>query len=100
MQARVFCAPLDIYGPPGTKNLMDNILEAYAADIHERIHGPEGANDTGWQVNVHEFSKSGLISVDENVSVEVFSHLHGTLPSFGFRFTTPEKVVVWDGDVF
>jgi len=41
--------PLVIYGPTGTKNLAEKILDEYAPDITERIHGPEHANNTGRQ---------------------------------------------------
>ena len=90
--------PMEIYGPVGTKNLVENILEAYQGDIAERIEGPEGANDTGWLVNVHEVTEDGLIFQDNTISVEAYAHKHGTMPSYGYRFTTPDRVVVWAGD--
>jgi ribonuclease BN (tRNA processing enzyme) len=90
--------PLEIYGPPGTSNLIDKLLEGYEKDIHERIHGPERANDTGWRVKVSEFSGPGLIYEDNRVKVETFTHSHGTLQNFGFRFSTENRVIVWAGD--
>lgn len=90
--------PLEIYGPPGTKNLAEKILDAYEPDIIERICGPERANDTGWRVSVHEFSGAGLIFADENVAVEAFAHRHGTMQNYGYRFSTEDRIVVWAGD--
>ena len=90
--------PMEIYGPVGTRNLVEGILKAYAADIHERVHGPEASNDTGWRVNVHEFAEDGVIFKDVNVTVEAFQHEHGSLPSYGYRFVTADRVVVWAGD--
>ena len=79
----------------GNRDSVTKILEAYRADIDERIYGPEGSNDTGWRVNVHEFTEDGVVFEDDNVVVEAFRHEHGTLPSFGFRFTSADCVVVW-----
>jgi ribonuclease BN (tRNA processing enzyme) len=90
--------PLSIYGPPGVKKMVEHIIEAFQVDIHERIHGPERANQTGIQVNVHEFSNQGMIYEDPALSVEAFSHEHGDLNNFGFRFTSADRVVVWAGD--
>jgi len=91
-------APMEIYGPVGTKNLVDNIIKAYDGDIHERIYGAEGANDTGWRVNVHEISEDGILLQDDNITVEAFGHRHGTLKNYGYRFTTPDRTIVWAGD--
>jgi ribonuclease BN (tRNA processing enzyme) len=91
-------SPMEIYGPVGTKNLVEKILDAYEPDIHERIYGPEEANKTGWRVNVYEFTKDGVIYQDDNVKIETFAHEHGTLPSYGFRFSNSERVIVWAGD--
>ncbi|TGD74805.1 MBL fold metallo-hydrolase [Mangrovimicrobium sediminis] len=91
-------APLEVYGPVGTQRLVDGILAAYQPDIRERIDGPEGANDTGWRVNVHEFESGGVVFQDERLKVEAFAHEHGTLPAYGYRFTSADRVVVWAGD--
>jgi len=90
--------PLEVYGPNGTQDLTDHILKAYQADIDYRLYGLEPANDRGWRVNVHEFEE-GLIYTDGNIQVEAFQVRHGTWPdAFGFRFTTPHKVIVISGD--
>ena len=46
--------PLELYGPPGTRAMVDNILKAYEADIQLRTAGLEHSNSTGYKVNVHE----------------------------------------------
>ncbi|MDH3676643.1 MAG: hypothetical protein OES12_14205 [Anaerolineae bacterium] len=61
--------PLEIYGPIGTENLVEKILDEYKPDIMERINGPERANDTGWRVTVHEYSEAGFVFEDENVKL-------------------------------
>ena len=89
--------PLEIYGPPGTKEMTDSILNAYKIDIKERLEGLEPANDTGYRVNVEEISP-GIIYEDDYISIEAFPVNHGSLISYGFRFITPDKTIVISGD--
>ncbi len=90
--------PLEVYGPLGTKNLIEKILDAYQSDIHERINGPEHANDTGWKVIVKEIAKAGSVYEDNNIKIDAFEHKHGNLQNFGYRFVTEDRIVVWAGD--
>ena len=56
-------------------------------------------NDDGWRVNCHEILKEGLFYQDEHIKAEAFRVPHGTWPNaWGFRFTTPDKVIVISGD--
>jgi len=90
--------PLEVYGPKGIKAMTDHILEAYKEDVDIRINGLEKGNKTGYKVNVHEI-KPGLIYKDENVTVKAFLVKHGSWPqAFGYRFETPDKVIVISGD--
>jgi len=91
--------PLEVYGPEGINDMTSHLLKAYEEDIRYRLYGYEPANNQGWRVNSHEFIKEGIIYEDKNVSVEAFPVPHGTWPnSWGFRFTTPDKVIVMSGD--
>lgn len=91
--------PLVVFGPVGTSHLTDHILKAYREDIRYRVYGEEPANDQGWRVNCHEFSEEGEIYRDSNITVEAFPVVHGTWPNaWGFRITTPDKVIVVSGD--
>lgn len=90
--------PLELYGPEGTLKLTQDILKAYQDDIQYRLNGLEPANDQGWRVNVHEI-REGLIYTDDNIQVEAFLVKHGSWPNaFGYRFCTPDKVIVISGD--
>jgi len=42
--------PLELYGPPGTRAMVDNIPKAYEADIQLRTAGLEHSNSTGDKV--------------------------------------------------
>ena len=91
--------PMEVYGPVGTGHMTEHILKAYQEDIRYRVYGDEPTNDQGWRVNWHEFDEEGEIYRDSNMLVEAFPVTHGTWPNaWGFRFTTPDKVIVVSGD--
>jgi len=91
-------APLEVYGPPGTKEMVDHILAAYGADIRNRIDGLEPANETGYKVNVHEVVP-GVVLDDGNVKVTAFAVPHGDWErSFGYRFDSADRSIVISGD--
>ena len=89
---------LEVFGPEGIKQMTNDILLAYQQDINYRIHGSEHANDQGWRVNAHEI-KEGVIYKDNLIEVEAFLVNHGSWSNaYGFRFTTPDRVIVISGD--
>lgn len=90
--------PLEIFGPDGIFEMSQHILQAYQDDIKYRLYGSEPALENGWRLNAHEMQE-GLVYKDKRVKVEAFPVKHGTWPNaYGFRFTTPEKVIVISGD--
>ncbi|MHB1862491.1 MAG: MBL fold metallo-hydrolase [Gemmatimonadaceae bacterium] len=92
-------APLRVYGPPGTANMVRFIDSAYVKDIDIRLHGGEPSNKTGWRTDVHEFTGDGVVYHDANVTVRAFRVRHGAWDySFGYRFETPDRVIVVSGD--
>jgi ribonuclease BN (tRNA processing enzyme) len=91
-------APLEIYGPPGTKKMTDHILKAYAEDIEIRLRGLEPSKPRGYDVRTQDI-KSGVIYKDANVTVKAFAVKHGSWKhAFGYRFETPDRVIVISGD--
>lgn len=89
--------PLQVYGPKGTANMIHHLTAAYSLDRDARMHGLENANETGIQVETTEFEE-GLFYEDDLVKVEAFRVEHEPFDAFGFRFTTPDKVIVISGD--
>ena len=90
--------PLEVYGPDGIAEMTEHILKAYRDDIKYRLYGSEPANNEGWRVNTHEI-REGIVYEDSNVKVEAFLVKHGSWPNaYGYRFTTPDKVIVISGD--
>ncbi len=91
--------PLQVIGPPRTKNLVRHLSKAYSTDIRYRINGGEPSNKTGWRTLVNEIKNEGEVYRDSLVKVEAFKVLHGTMQgSFGYRFTTHDRVIVISGD--
>ena len=91
--------PMEVYGPVGIGSMTEHILEAYEEDIRYRVYGDEPTNDLGWRVNWHEFQEEGEIYRDSNIVVEAFPVTHGSWPNaWGYRFTTPDRVIVISGD--
>ncbi|MFN5479233.1 MAG: MBL fold metallo-hydrolase [Chitinophagaceae bacterium] len=91
-------APLNVYGPKGLKSMTNHILKAYKEDIVVRVKGLEMGNANAYKVNVVEV-KPGLVYQDELVKVHAFNVSHGSWKhAFGYRFETPDKVIVVSGD--
>jgi ribonuclease BN (tRNA processing enzyme) len=78
--------------------MVEHLLQAYAADIRNRIDGLEPANTTGWQVEVHEIAP-GVVHDDGNVRVVAFAVPHGDWDvAFGYRFEAADRRIVISGD--
>jgi ribonuclease BN (tRNA processing enzyme) len=92
--------PLEVYGPKGIKAMTDHILEAWQADIEERVSTETWQSphyrDT-YKVNVHEVSP-GVVYKDANVTVTAFPTKHAFPETYGYRFDTADRSVVISGD--
>jgi ribonuclease BN (tRNA processing enzyme) len=90
--------PLRIFGPAGVATMAHHISQAYQEDVAVRTGGAEPANETGFQVRVTEV-EPGVVFQDENVRVIAFGVAHDDWnQAFGYRFETPDRVVVVSGD--
>ena len=96
--------PLQVYGPPGTSDMAENILKAYEADIKIRTEVKSKVGDTedskidGYKVEVHEILP-GVVYKDQNVTVTAIAVRHGKWAhAYGYRFETPDPTVVISGD--
>ena len=90
--------PLEVYGPKGVKEMADHLVAAYRIDIETRTN-PDGNQRTfpeGSKVNAHEIA-SGVVYKDGKVTVTAFPTKHA-MESYGYRFDTPDRVVVISGD--
>ncbi len=90
--------PLKIMGPLGTEAMAYHLTEAYKEDVAVRISGLEPANTGGHEVEAQNV-EPGLVYEDENVKVTAFPVSHGSWThAFGYRFETPDRVIVISGD--
>lgn len=90
--------PLELWGPKGTRIMVDHILAAYQEDITIRSTSLEGSNATGYKVNVHEI-EPGDVYKDVNVTVKPFLVKHGEWKqALGYRIEAPGRVIVYSGD--
>lgn len=89
--------PLQVYGPAGLKDMTEHILAAYTQDKDQRIRGLEPIDPNGYGAVAHEIS-AGRAYQDDNVAVDAFLVDHGEWGALGFRFTTPDRVIVISGD--
>jgi ribonuclease BN (tRNA processing enzyme) len=89
--------PIEIYGPKGLGDMTRHVLSAWKIDIENRVNGIDRLSRAGCRVTVHEI-KPGVIYADRNIHVTAFPVRHGLKHAFGFRFETPDKVIVMSGD--
>lgn len=90
--------PLEVFGPPGTKRMVDLIEQAYAEDVQIRLTGGEPSNKTGYAANARDVAP-GVVYRDSNVTVTAFKVAHGKWESaYGYRFVTRDRTIVISGD--
>lgn len=90
--------PLRVFGPPGVQAMTNHLLAAWGEDIRVRIEGREHANRTGYKVRA-TVVRPGVVYKDDKVTVKAFAVPHGDWKyAFGYRFETPDRVLVISGD--
>jgi ribonuclease BN (tRNA processing enzyme) len=91
-------APLDVYGPPRTKRMVDLLSEAYADDIRIRLTGGEPSNKTGYRAIGHDVTP-GIVYRDNNITISAFKVAHGKWENaYGYVFQTRDRKIVVSGD--
>jgi ribonuclease BN (tRNA processing enzyme) len=90
--------PLAVYGPPGTKAMVEHLRAAYAEDVDIRLNGGEPSNKTGYGGVGHD-AAAGVVYRDSLITVTAFEVPHGKWKhAFGYRFSSPDRTVVISGD--
>lgn len=87
-----------VFGPAGTRNMMENLEKAYEWDIRTRIADQKLAKENV-AVSVTEI-KEGVVFDRDGVKVTAFEVDHGPLikPAFGFRIDYGGRSAVVSGD--
>jgi ribonuclease Z len=90
--------PLEIWGPDGTRAMMDHMQQAFAFDIHMRRDVDEKLDGDGIKVVSNDI-KPGVVFDGQGVKVTAFLVDHGLLiPAFGYRIDYRGHSVVLSGD--
>ncbi|WP_243977875.1 MBL fold metallo-hydrolase [Vibrio natriegens] len=91
---------VSLYGPVGTEKFVTGYYDMLSVDIGLRTSGKQPLKDpTNYQMNVTEYTESNTVYDQDGVKIEAFTVPHGDIrPAFGYKVTTPDKVVVISGD--
>ncbi len=88
---------VDVFGPQGTRTMVDHLLAAWQQDIHVR-ETAESQESVASSVRVHEI-REGIVYSRNGVTVRAFRVSHGDFPhAFGFRFDSGRDEIVISGD--
>ena len=88
--------PLIIFGPKGTRKMVNHLIDAYELGISAHW---EEESPTAWPLTyaVVEYTDGELYS-DENVTITAFRVSHGVMETYGLKFISAEKTLVWASD--
>ncbi|GHT79044.1 ribonuclease Z [Spirochaetia bacterium] len=89
--------PIRLFGPKGIVEMADHIVKAYEVDIAGRMASACPTPAEGWKAEAHEVAE-GVVYRDDLIKVEAFPVIHPPFESYGYRFTTPDRVIVISGD--
>jgi ribonuclease Z len=91
-------SPLEVWGPAGTRDMMQHMQETFAFDIHMRRDVDEKSSAEGITVVSHDI-EPGVVFDEQGVKVTAFLVDHGPVaPAFGYRVDYRGHSVVLSGD--
>ena len=90
--------PLEVWGPRGTRGMMQHLQQAFTFDIHVRRDVDEQASPEGIKVIAHDIGE-GTVYEAKGVRISAFLVDHGPVkPAFGFRLDYAGHSVALSGD--
>jgi ribonuclease Z len=90
--------PLEVWGPEGTRDMMEHLLQAFAFDIRMRRDVDERIPGDGIKVIGRDIGE-GVVLDDRGVKVTAFLVDHSPVaPAFGYRIDYRGRTVVLSGD--
>ena len=93
---------ISVWGPAGLEFAAKGMYEMMNADITIRSSSSPGSSpvvNPGFYRIIPTEIEEGTIFTNGNITIEAFTVPHGNIsPAFGYRITTPDKVVVISGD--
>jgi ribonuclease Z len=91
--------PLTVWGPVGTRDMMNHLQQAFAFDIHMRRDVDERFPAAGIAVVSHDIKGDGVVFNENGLKVTAFLVDHGVVePAFGYRVDYGGHSVVLSGD--
>ena len=86
--------PLEVWGPTGTRSMMQKLQEAFASDIRNRRHllPADGVNVVATDI------REGVVYESNGVKVTAFLVDHSKAPAFGYRIDFRGHSVAISGD--
>jgi ribonuclease Z len=88
--------PLQVWGPEGTRQMMEHLPQAFAVDIRvrRRNYAPEGV-----ELVAHEINEGTVFEAD-GIRITAFEVDHGgeELPAYGYRIDYQGRSAVLSGD--
>ncbi len=89
---------ISVWGPAGLEAAAKGMYEMMNADITIRSSSSPVVNPGFYRIIPTEIEE-GTIFTNDGITIEAFTVAHGNIsPAFGYRITTPDKVVVISGD--
>ena len=88
--------PLQVWGPEGTKQMMEHLPKAFHVDIRVRSKSYPAE---GVKLVAHEIAE-GIVFEDDGIKVSAFEVDHGgeDLPAYGYRIDYQGRAAVLSGD--
>ena len=92
-------APMQIWGPTGTADLLANLEKAFELNTSIRL-ADQSLPPAGIKLIAHEFDADGVVYEKDGVKVTAFAVNHGELikPAYGYRVDYDGRAVVISGD--
>lgn len=91
--------PFALYGPEGTRDVANGILQFYGPDIHIRRDLTEKLPPEGAKIKVREIQEGVVYDIPGEVRVTAFLVDHNPVtPAFGYRFDAGPHSIVISGD--
>lgn len=91
--------PISVWGPTGTRAMMNHLLQAFDFDVHMRRDVDERFPAAGITVLSHDVAGDSVVFNEGGVVVTAFLVDHGPVrPAFGYRVDYRGRSVVLSGD--
>jgi ribonuclease BN (tRNA processing enzyme) len=90
--------PIDVWGPPGLKQIIDGFFASMSYDIDIRIES-DGRIDLRKLVRVHEFAAPGVVFETDGIKVSAARVNHPpVMHAYAYRFDALDRSIVLSGD--